>query len=56
MICKIIIISTYELKSFCSTPNDNKYLPAGEFLVIFPAGEMWSVVIESPKFANTNAL
>ena len=44
------LLAPYELKSYCWTPFCNKYLPAGEFLPIFPAGEIWSVVIESPKF------
>src|SRR6185437_4032078 len=38
----------YELKSFGSTPRAIRYLPAGESFLIAPAGEMWSVVMESP--------
>ncbi len=30
-------------------------MAAGEFTEIFPAGEIWSVVIESPNNANTYA-
>jgi hypothetical protein len=37
------------LKSLYSTPLDNKYLAAGDVLEMFPAGEIWSVVIESPN-------
>jgi hypothetical protein len=49
------LLAPYELKSFYSTPLAIKYLPAGEFLVMFPAGEIWSVVIESPKEAKQYA-
>ena len=45
----------YELKSFRSTPLASRYLPAGESALIFPAGEMWSVVTESPRIASTRA-
>ena len=31
------------------------HLPAGEFSLIAPAGEMWSVVIESPKMPSARA-
>jgi hypothetical protein len=31
-------------------------LPAGEFALIEPAGEMWSVVIESRNSPSTRAL
>src|SRR5215475_12495702 len=45
----------YELKSFLSTPCSARYLPAGESALMEPAGEMWSVVTESPSFARTRA-
>src|SRR5215216_1638146 len=45
----------YELKSLRSTPCSARYLPAGESALIEPAGEMWSVVTESPSFASTRA-
>src|SRR5438309_504097 len=45
----------YELKSRFSTPCDARYAPAGESGLIEPAGEMWSVVTESPSFASTRA-
>ena len=32
-----------------------RYSPAGEVFLIEPAGEMWSVVIESPNTASTRA-
>ncbi len=32
-----------------------RYVPAGESGLIAPAGEMWSVVIESPTFTSTRA-
>jgi len=38
------------LKSSGPIPLAYKYLAAGEFFEILPAGEIWSVVIESPKF------
>ena len=44
------------LKSAYLTPLSVRYLAAGEFLAILPAGEMWSVVIESPKLQRTKAL
>jgi len=44
------LLAPYVLKSFGSIPFPYKYLPAGEFFEILPAGEIWSVVIESPKF------
>ena len=44
-----------ELKSRFSTPFDLRYAPAGPFSVMSPAGEMWSVVIESPSTARTCA-
>ena len=30
-------------------------MPAGPSALIAPAGEMWSVVIESPSFSSTRA-
>src|SRR6185312_5702480 len=45
----------YELKSRLSTPCSARYLPAGESALIELAGEMWSVVTESPSLANTRA-
>src|SRR5690625_3922987 len=35
------------------TPFSCKYCPAGISFAIAPAGEIWSVVIESPKYPNT---
>ena len=43
------------MKSVRSIPCSAKYLPAGESALIFPAGEMWSVVTESPRTASTRA-
>lgn len=40
------------LKSFFSIPLPFKKRAAGELFAMFPAGEIWSVVIESPKTAN----
>src|SRR3954464_14648671 len=45
----------YELKSRLSTPCSDRYFPAGESALIEPAGEMWSVVTESPSLASTRA-
>src|SRR3954466_5698164 len=45
----------YELKSRRSTPCSVRYRPAGESGLIELAGEMWSVVTESPSFASTRA-
>src|SRR5215475_6426772 len=45
----------YELKSRLSTPCSLRYRPAGESALIEPAGEMWSVVTESPSLASTRA-
>ncbi len=45
----------YELKSLRSTPCSVRYRPAGESGLIEPAGEMWSVVTESPSLASTRA-
>ena len=36
-------------------PLEASILAAGEFLAIDPAGEIWSVVTESPKFRITRA-
>ena len=36
-------------------PFSARYLAAGEFLAIDPAGEMWSVVTESPRLRRTRA-
>jgi hypothetical protein len=40
------------LKSFFSIPFAFKNLAAGELPAIFPAGDIWSVVIESPNMAR----
>jgi hypothetical protein len=45
----------YELNSRGSTPCSCRYRPAGESFLIEPAGEMWSVVTESPSLASTRA-
>ena len=45
----------YELKSSGATPCATRYCPAGLSALIDPAGEMWSVVIESPSSASTRA-
>src|SRR6187549_2566135 len=45
----------YELNSCRGTPCSARYLPAGESALIELAGEMWSVVTESPSFARTRA-
>jgi len=50
MISSLPLLLPYELKSSYLIPLSIKYLAAGEFFEILPAGEMWSVVIESPKF------
>jgi hypothetical protein len=42
------------LKSFFSTPSDLSQTPAGTSRRS-PAGEMWSVVIESPNMPSTRA-
>ncbi len=42
-------------QSTCSTPCSLRYRAAGPFLGIEPAGEMWSVVTESPSTASTRA-
>ena len=38
-----------------STPCSLRYSPAGEASLMLPAGEMWSVVTESPSTASTRA-
>src|SRR5699024_10142288 len=43
----------YELKSRGDTPCSINHLPAGVSLPIAPAGEMWSVVTESPNLPRT---
>src|SRR5580704_10325455 len=37
------------------TPCSIRYLPAGESFLKLPAGEMWSVVTESPKIPSALA-
>ncbi len=37
------------------TPCDTRYLAAGLVLAMSPAGEMWSVVTESPSSARQRA-
>src|SRR5699024_7952855 len=46
----------YELKCRGVTPFSCKYCPAGISLAIAPAGEIWSVVMESPKYPSTRKL
>lgn len=53
MISSFPLLEPYELKSATAIPLLYKNLPAGEFLAIFPAGDIWSVVMKSPKLANT---
>ena len=45
----------YELNSLVGTPCAISHFPAGLAAGIEPAGEMWSVVIESPSIASTRA-
>src|SRR5581483_3281714 len=45
----------YELKSERATPWSCRYVPAGESGLIEPAGEMWSVVTESPSETRQRA-
>src|SRR5207249_5724630 len=45
----------YELKSLRVTPCSISHFPAGEDGGMLPAGEMWSVVIESPSSARHRA-
>ena len=46
----------YELNSAGATPLDLRYLPASVPSAKDPAGDMWSVVMESPSFARHLAL
>ena len=43
------------MKSAIATPFSCRYLPAGESGLIEPAGEMWSVVVESPTITRHRA-
>ena len=43
------------MKSALTTPFAFSQIPAGDDSLIAPAGEMWSVVIESPKRAIARA-
>src|SRR5699024_11469462 len=43
----------YELKSLGDTPCSISHFPAGVSLPMAPAGEMWSVVTESPNLPST---
>src|SRR3989441_10082750 len=45
----------YWLKSTGFTPLETRYWPAGLAAGIDPAGEMWSVVTESPTDTSTRA-
>ena len=45
----------YELNSSGPTPCAWSHWPAGDHGAIDPAGEMWSVVTESPSTASTRA-
>ena len=45
----------YELNSSGFTPCSWSHVPAGDHGTIDPAGEMWSVVTESPNNASTRA-
>ena len=45
----------YELNSSGATPCSWSHWPAGDHGAIEPAGEMWSVVTESPRTASTRA-
>ena len=45
----------YELNSSGVTPCSWSHFPAGDQGTIEPAGEMWSVVTESPSSASTRA-
>jgi len=40
----------YELKSLASTPRLIRYFAVADDLEMLPAGDMWSVVIESGRF------
>ncbi|CFN64339.1 Uncharacterised protein [Bordetella pertussis] len=43
------------MKSAFITPFSLSHLPAGEVSLMEPAGEMWSVVTESPKMPSARA-
>ena len=43
------------MKSPCLTLFANKKRPAGLSVLMLPAGEMWSVVVESPRIASARA-
>ena len=45
----------YWLKSAGFTPLSPRYFAAGEVFAMLPAGEMWSVVMESPRRARHRA-
>ena len=45
----------YWLKSATATPRSLRYFPAGLEGLIDPAGDTWSVVMESPRTARTRA-
>ena len=45
----------YELKSRGATLRSWSHSPAGDQAAIEPAGEMWSVVTESPRTTRTRA-
>ena len=45
----------YELNSSGPTPRSCSHWPAGDHGAIEPAGEMWSVVTESPSTASARA-
>ena len=49
------LLDPYELKSFYYIPLSVRYFAAGDVLAMFPAGLIWSVVIESPKNAKHRA-
>ena len=55
MISSFPLLAPYVLKSYCWTFFEKRYLPAGEFFPMFPDGEIWSVVIESPTFKRQYA-
>ena len=44
-----------ELKFLTSTPLSTSHCPAGPLLGNEPAGDIWSVVIESPSLSKTLA-
>ena len=43
------------MKSFFSTPRSRSHFPAGLTSAMSPAGEMWSVVTESPSITRQRA-